>query len=305
MPQTRLPWKAIVVMLSLAMIWGANMAAIKIGSREMAPLFMAGVRSLVAAACLYIWIRVKGITLFPSRIFILHGLAIGLLFSAQFALIYIGLQYTLASRVYVLIHTAPFFAFIGAHFFLADDQINIRKVTGLLLAFCGVIALFINDLSPLNHGPGFGDALALASGAVWGALSVYIKKYLAGHIDPLQTLFYQFFFSAPVLLIMSVITEAPLVSGLTWAGTLSMFYQCIIVAFLSYLAWTALLHHYPVSLVHSFSFFTPLFGVFLSGAIILGEDISSRLLAALVMVSLGIIIINRQPEAEPAAEVES
>ncbi|MBW1852781.1 MAG: EamA family transporter, partial [Deltaproteobacteria bacterium] len=54
----QLRWKPIAVLLVLALIWGAGMAIIKIGSRELAPLFMAGLRSLVAGFCLFIWMKV-------------------------------------------------------------------------------------------------------------------------------------------------------------------------------------------------------------------------------------------------------
>ena len=74
-----------------------------------------------------------------------------------------------------------------------------------------------------------------------------------------------------------------------------MFYQCIIVAFLSYLVWFALVARYPISLLHAFSFFTPVFGVIFSGILILGEVISSNLVMALVLVSLGMVLVNYRP----------
>jgi drug/metabolite transporter (DMT)-like permease len=39
MYNARLPWKPILLLLSLALVWGANMAIIKIGNREIAPFF--------------------------------------------------------------------------------------------------------------------------------------------------------------------------------------------------------------------------------------------------------------------------
>ena len=127
MYEAQLRWKPVGLLLLLALIWGANMAIIKIGARELAPLFMAGLRSLTASACLYIWMRVKKIPIFPSQIVLLHGIVVGLLFGSEFGLIYVGLQYTLASRTYVLVYTAPFFATIGAHFFLEGDRLNAWK----------------------------------------------------------------------------------------------------------------------------------------------------------------------------------
>ena len=67
------------------------------------------------------------------------------------------------------------------------------------------------------------------------------------------------------------------------------------LAFLSYLAWFVLVSRYPVSLLHAFSFFTPVFGVIFSGVLILGETISPNLILALIMVSLGMVLVNYKP----------
>jgi drug/metabolite transporter (DMT)-like permease len=292
--QAQLRWQPVAILLVLALIWGANMAVIKIGAREVPPLLMAGLRSLVASACLYVWIKAKGLPLFPSAHVLLHGTVIGLFFGSEFGLIYVGLEYTLASRTYVLLYTAPFFVAAGAHFFLKGDRLNRWKVAGLILAFVGVVVLFMQDLGSFSLGALPGDLMILSAGVLWGATTIYIKKFLSHRTVPLQTLFYQVFFSAPPLLLMSILLEDPIVPGLSMTGGFSVFYQCFIVAFLSYLVWFELIHRYPVSLLHAFSFFTPVFGVFLSGALILGEIMSAGLIFALTLVSLGMILVNRR-----------
>jgi len=302
MYNAQLRWKPIAVLMLLALIWGANMAIIKIGNREIAPLFMAGLRSLVASFCLYIWMKAKGIVIFPSKIFVFHGIVIGLFFGAEFGLIYVGLEYTLTSRVYVLLYTAPFVAAIEAHFFLDDDRLNIWKITGLLLAFGGVVALFVRDLGSFSLTALTGDLMVLLAGVLWASTTVYIKRYLADQSSPLQTLFYQVFFSAPLLFVLSIALEDQIVSGFSLVTGFSVFYQCIIVAFLSYLVWFELIHRYPVSLLHAFSFFTPILGVFLSGIIIMGEVITPNLVAALVMVSIGMVLINHRPAVNSAGK---
>jgi drug/metabolite transporter (DMT)-like permease len=293
MDHEHLRWQPIAILLGLALIWGANMAIVKIGLRELAPLFMAGLRSLVASLGLYIWMKARGLTVFPSRGIVFHGMVVGLLFGAEFGLVYVGLGYTLASRTYILLYTAPFFVALEAHFFLKGDRLNTWKAAGLILSFAGVVALFMKDLGSFSLSALPGDLMALAAGAMWGSTTVYVKRYLSHRTVPLQTLFYQAFFSAPLLLLMSIITEDPIMTGFSLATGLSVFFQCIIVAFLSYLVWFELIHRYPVSLLHAFSFFTPVFGVFLSGALILGEIISTGLLVALCLVSLGMVLVNR------------
>ena len=112
--------------------------------------------------------------------------------------------------------------------------------------------------------------------------------------DGVESEFYQLFFSAPLLFLMSVILEGYILSGFSLITGFSVFYQCIIVAFLSYLLWFELIHRYPVSLLHAFSFFTPVFGVFISGALILGEGITPGLIIALALVTLGMVFVNHR-----------
>jgi drug/metabolite transporter (DMT)-like permease len=159
-----------------------------------------------------------------------------------------------------------------------------------------VVVLFIKDVGSLSFEALPGDILFIIAGASWGATTVYIKKYLVRQAEPLQILFYQLFFSAPFLLIISFILEDAIIWSTSLTLGISLFYQCIIVAFLSYLAWFVLVSRYPVSLMHAFSFFTPVFGVLFSGILILGETINPNLVMALALVSMGMVLVNYQPK---------
>ena len=291
----QLKWQPIVTLLSLAMIWGANMAMIKIGVRDLAPFFMAGTRALIAGVCLYIWMRLKGIEAFPSRAIVFHGIVVGLLFGGEFGLIYASLKQNLASRVYVLVYTTPFFVALEAHFFLSGDRFTPYKLIGLMLAFGGIVALFIKDFQTVSFSILPGDLMALTAGFLWATTTVYLKKYLAHQTQPIQSLFYQVFFSAPFLLILSLLFEDPIITGFSLMTGFSLFYQSIIITFLSFLVWFELIHRYPVSLLHAFSFFTPLFGVMLSGVLILGEAVTPNVVVALVLISLGMLLVNYHP----------
>jgi len=103
---------------------------------------------------------------------------------------------------------------------------------------------------------------------------------------------------------MSFAFEDPIVSGFSLVTAFSVFYQCIIVAFLSYIAWFELIRRYPVSLLHAFSFFTPILGVFLSGILIMKEFISPVLVAALILVSLGMFLVNHRPATKSSRLTE-
>lgn len=298
----RIPLGAILVLLVLSLVWGANMAAIKIAAQGMTPLFMAGVRSAVAALCLWVWMVLVGVPLFPTRSLLVHGMVVGAMFGAEFGAVYLGLKYTFASRGYVFLYTQPFFTALGAHYLLRDDPMNPRKSAGLVLAFAGVVILFAKDwgeVTTLRTLPG--DLLLLAAGALWGATTLYIKRFLAGRAVPLQTLFYQLLFSVPLLFLSSLGMEGWPLRGFSWPVAAALAYQCFIVAFLSYLVWFELIHRYPVSLLAGFTFFTPVFGVLVSGALILKEPLTAGVFLALGLVSAGMFLVNRIPPRGGAA----
>ncbi len=281
------------MLLVLAMIWGGNYAAIKIGARGVAPLFMAFVRSLVAGFCLFLWMQIKTIPLFPDRTLVWHGLAIGLMFGAEFGCIYLGLNYTLASRSYIFVYTHPFFVALGAHFLLPADRLNPWKAAGLVLAFLGIVILFAKGWGKTTGSTFVGDFLLLCAGVLWASTTLYIKRFLAGRVLPVQTLFYQLAFSAPLLFLFSIALEDQIWYGFSPAVGISLVYQCIVHAFLSLLIWFELIHRYPVSLLAAFTFFTPIVGVFLSGALLLGEIMTPNLIVSLTLVSVGMILVNR------------
>jgi drug/metabolite transporter (DMT)-like permease len=76
----------------------------------------------------------------------------------------------------------------------------------------------------------------------------------------------------------------------------SLLLQTVMGAFASYLAWMWLLGRYPATKLSVFVFFTPLFAL-LFGALWLHENITPSLLAALALVAVGIVLVNRKPAA--------
>lgn len=291
----RLSVPTVLTLLLLCVFWGANLAAIKIGARGMAPVAMAALRSVVAAACLYAWMRMRGVPIAPDRRTLGHGLVVGLVFGLEFCFIYTGLRFTLASRGYVFLYTQPFFTALGAHFLLRGDRLGLARVAGLVLAFAGVAVLFADNWGETTARTLPGDLLLLLAAAMWAATTLYIKRFLAPRAVALQTLFYQLAFSAPLLVVLSLVLEDRVWLGGSGPVYAALFYQCIVVAFLSYLVWFELIHRHPVSLLAAFTFFTPVFGALISGVLLLGEPLTGTMLASLGLVIAGMFLVNRQP----------
>ena len=195
---------------------------------------------------------------------------VGLLFGLEFACIYVGLIYTDATRSIIFVNMSPFIVAIGAHFFLKGDSLTLVKTLGLALAFAGIFIVFGGK--PTTAKPTmFGHLLQLLAAFFW-VTTLYIKRFMAGKVQPIHTFLYQLIFSIPVLMLISLILEPKWIISLNPMVFLSFFYQSIIVAFISFFVWFNLIHTYSVSRLSSFTFFGPIFGV-VFGTVFLGKSL--------------------------------
>ncbi len=294
-------------LLLCCMVWGMNQVAIKVSISGISPLLGAGLRSLVAGLLLWLWCGLRGEPLVRRDGTGAYGLLIGLLFAAEFILIYWGLAFTTASRSVIFLYSAPFFVALGAHCFIPGERLTPLKAAGLVLAFAGLCLAFADGLYLPSRRELLGDALELAGGLVWGASTVVIKMRRDARLTPQRTLFYQLAVSAVVLVALAALSGERGITQLTPLVVGAFAYQAVVVAFVSYLMWFWLLQHYPASGLASFSFWTPLFGV-LASWLLLGERLSGHLAAAAALVVVGIYLVNRgraQGEVKPAGRGEA
>jgi len=238
------------------------------------------------AYCLY-----KREKLFHTDIRLFHGFIVGLLFGLEFACIYLGLFYTDATRSVTFLYTSPFVVAIGAHFFLKGDRLTVLKLSGLILAFVGILVVFYGKPTGDKTAFFIGDGLALLAAVLWGATTLYIKKFMAEKVAPINTFIYQLVFSIPILLFISFLREPRWIHHINFCIVASLFYQSVIVAFMSYLVWFKLIHNYPVSSVTAFTFLTPIFGV-LFGIFLLKEELTISLIIGLPLVCMGVFLVN-------------
>ena len=280
------------IILLITMLWGLNYPAVKISNTGLSPVFTTFLRSVIATCCGVIYCIVVRQPLFQRGILLFHGAMTGILFGIEFIFLYYGLLYTNASRAVILLYLSPFVVTIGAHFFL-KERLTILKGVGLILAFLGIFLVFKGKPSEYNKLMLIGDLCEIMAAVFWGATTIYIKKYLAQKVHPINTFLYQLAFSIPIMLVGALLLEHTWIREITTPVALSLFYQSVIVAFASYLAWFKLIHIYPVAQLSVFTFLTPIFGVFAS-AIIMEEQLTMGLLAGLTFVCIGIYCTNYQ-----------
>lgn len=290
----RLDATAVAALLLCCALWGLNQVAAKVAVAEIPPLLQAGLRSLGAAALVAVWSAVRGVRVWQRDSTLLGGLAAGALFAAEFACIFIGLQFTTASRMVVFIYLSPFIVALGMHFIAHVERLRPAQWLGLAAAFAGVAVAFAEGFTQPAAGPRqwLGDLLGVAAAVLWAGTTLVIRATRLSSAAAEKTLLYQLIVSGVALTVAAAAVGEhwpAAISGMTWAA---VGFQVVIVTFASYLVWFWLIRHYPATQLASFTLLTPIFGL-LAGAALLHEPITPRLLFALGTVVFGIAMVNR------------
>jgi drug/metabolite transporter (DMT)-like permease len=294
----RLDAFATFAMVVLTALWGFQQVAIKVTNEAVSPAFQSGLRCAGAFLLLLLWCQVRGIKLFERDGTLYAGLIVGFLFATEFAFIYWALVYTDVARSILFLYASPFVVAIGAHYLLPNERMGLAQIAGLLCAFGGLVLALRDSLSIPSATALIGDMMMVVAAILWAVTTLVIKKSSLAKIHPAKTLAYQLGVTALFMPAALIAGE----SGITKFDGLvaaSLAYQIIAVAFLSYLAWFALVRTYPASTLSVFTFLSPLFAM-LSGAYFLNERVSPLLWIALVLVACGIWLVNR-PRAKSVA----
>lgn len=283
---------AVSVLIVLSLSWGVNQVAIKLTLSAVPPGLQAGIRSIGAALLLLLWMLIRRQPILEKDGTLWWGIAAGTLFSGEFLLAYWGLKFTHASRAVIFFYMSPFVVAIGAQLFIPSEHLNRLQVAGLCCAFAGIVVAFGESFSLPTHRMLIGDSMLVVAAVLWGATTVLIKASPLADINPAKTLLYQLVVSAVLLPLGSLVMGEQSIASLNPLIICLLLYQVVWVAFITFLAWFWLIHHYPASRIASFTFLTPLFGV-LAGIVLLKEPMTGHLLVALVLVGTGIYLVNR------------
>lgn len=281
---------AISTMVLLCFVWGVGHVAAKFTAQGISLVFQSGIRSVIATGLLLAWVHFRKIPLWQRDRTLWPGIFAGLLFAAEFLFIFGGLAMTDAARMVVFVYLAPCMTAVGLHFLVPQERLNTRQWTGILLAFAGVAVAFGDGFAG-GRGTLMGDFFGLMGAALWAATTVLIRASRLAAVSAPKTLFYQLAVSGPVLLAASWLMGEPGVTRLTPLIVAAFVYQCVVVAFASFLTWFWLLRHYLAARLSVFTFLTPLFGV-LGGVLLLGEPLTPSFAFAAVLVGAGIYLVN-------------
>jgi len=291
----------IVIALFCAVLWGSAFPVLKVSYAElgMAPddryaiIVLAGIRFFIASLLIFALI-VVGIRQAPkvNRKILPQLFLLGLLqISLQYFFFYNGLAHTSGMKGAILSSAGIFFVVVLAHFVYVDDQLDWRKILGLIAGFAGIILI--------NSGKNFtfdfswqGEGFMILSGLV-SALGTILAKRISKEVHPFVLTAWQMLLGSLLLIAVGLPGLKPHAMVFTNKALLLLFYSAFLSA-TAFSLWYAILKYNKAGEISVYKFMTPVSGTILSALFIPGERLTLNMFMALALVALGVIIVNYQ-----------
>jgi O-acetylserine/cysteine efflux transporter len=274
--------------VGLAAVWGYNFVVMQVGLRHFPPLEYAGLRFAMAAFPALLFAGRPGVA-WRWVLGVAATLGVG-----QFGLLLVGMRAGMpAGLTSLVLQVQALFTVVFA-VTLLGERLTARRVLGLAVAFAGlaIVAVDFGVSGPLGA-----FLLCVAAAAAWGLGNV-IQRHAAPP-DSLRFMIWVSAFSAPPLLLLSLLLEGPLVLSSPAEGWLSLVYVAFISTLGGFGVWGWLLRRYDASTVAPYTLLVPVFGMS-SAVLMTGEPLSWPRVLAAVLIVFGVLYAGTQPRGRSA-----
>ncbi len=293
-----LPPAGFLLIAGLTLFWGANWPVMKIALGEI-PVWSFRSFCLVGGGTgLLLLARLSGRSLYlpPGERLPLALVALFNVVGWQLCSAY-GISLIPASRAVIVAFTMPLWAtLLGAAFL--GERLTRAKLAGLALGMAGLGLLIGPDLVVLGRVP-LGSLMMLGAALSWAAGTVLIKRF-TWTVGSAALSGWQLMFGAvPVVAGALVIDGLPQVTSLSTPVLIAVVYVLLLPTIFCQWAYFHLVRLFPAGLAAIGTLAVPVVGVF-SSALVLGESIGWRELAALALVCVALAVVLVLPARRPA-----
>jgi O-acetylserine/cysteine efflux transporter len=277
----------IAALVAVTFIWGVNFAVVKAGLLQLPPIAFVALRFALVSVLLLPWLR------WPPprpRELVILSIVLGVV---HFGLMFSGLRDLDVSTAAIAIQLqVPFAALLAAVFL--DDKLGWRRLTGMAIAFAGVVLIageprFNGNLLPL--------ILVVGAACVWASANILIKR-LGSAVDVFALNGWIAIMAAPQLMVLSLVTEHGQFAALAAANWIlwgSLAFQAILVTVFGYGVWYHAMRRFDVNQVMPFTLLVPLFGV-LSGVVFFHDRLTIPMIIGGLCTILGVAVVTiRRP----------
>jgi drug/metabolite transporter (DMT)-like permease len=266
----------------LVVLIGTNLVAIRIGNRELPPLWNAGFRFVVAAV-LFWAIALVGRAPRPSAPAATGAAAYGLLsIAAFFGLVYAGLVEASVGIATTTLALGPLIT-LGMAVAIGLERLHARSAVGAAIAFAGIAVMYASALS--GSVPVVSLILIIAAAAAFAAGGIVVKR--TAPIDPVVQNSIATTVGAVVLVGLSMLAGERLEIPERPETWLAFAYIVVPGTLLTFALLLYLLHRWPASRVAYQFVLAPIVAIAVA-ALLLHEPIEPAVVAGTALVIAGV-----------------
>jgi drug/metabolite transporter (DMT)-like permease len=298
-PETHVPTpRAYLAWIAVCLIWGTTYLAIRISLETIPPLLMAAIRWIAAGSLLILLLKLRGERL-PARrewpsLAILGILLLGVGNGAV-----VWAEQTVPSGLTaVLVATSPFWM-VGIDALMpGGEALNLRRMLGLMVGFCGIVMLVWPEIRIAGGGRAFlGGVVAAQIACVgWAIGSSYSRKRGRGHArdeNVLATAACEMLFGGVALLVAALALHETARLTFTPRTAGALLYLIFFGAIAGFSAYAYALKHLRVATVSLYAYVNPIIAVVL-GTLVLKEPFSARMIVAALVVFGGVALVRER-----------
>jgi drug/metabolite transporter (DMT)-like permease len=277
--------------LLISLFWRISPVTVKIALEDVAPIRLAVWRFLLGGVVILLWgwrsgrlagVRVEREELRPL-------IVVGLILAVQVGCINFGTEHTSAAHAAVILNSYAVHIVVLAHFLVAGDRLTLRRLSGIVVAYAGILALFVrrSDSAGVTF---FGDGLVVASSILLAVRTVYLARAVQ-NIEPVKLLLAQIAIGTACFVTYSTLFEG---EATRWTLRLIaiLLFQGVVLAGFNFVIDLSLLKRYRPSALAAFYLTQPVFGV-VAATLMAGDRLTLELLVASVAVTAGIWLTGR------------
>lgn len=283
----------LMLVVAIGVFWGVNWPIMKIALGELSPWWFRTVTITVSGAGLLLLAQLSGERVRFAAADLVPMLTVSLFaITGWHLLTAFGLMMVESGRAVIVAFTMPVWAALASSLWLGERH-SWRMVAALLLGLAGLAVLIGPELHTLGARP-LGALLILGAALCWAIGTVAIKARrwsvgvlaLAGNQLLLGGL--------PIVLLTFWFEPVPDLLRLTWQGIAATVYVSTVALIFCYTAYVKIVTLVPATVAAMSTLLIPVVGL-LSSALMLGEPVGAREVAALLLVlpALGLVLLPR------------
>lgn len=289
----------LLLLFILGAIWGTSFLFIKVIVSEVPPMTLVAGRLGIAAAAMWLLLRLRGKT--PPRdpklwrAYAVVGLFNGAL---PFSLISWGEQHIPSGLAALLQSTTPIFTILLAHVLTSDERITPKKLLGIVLGFTGVGLLMWPELRGGLQASLWGQLAIIGSSICYALATIFARRHLHGQ-PPMISAAGQFTMGFVYILPLSLLIERPFDLAPSARALGSWVTLSLLGTVVAYSIYYTLLQRASATFVTTVTYLVPINALIL-GALVLDEALHPQLFLSLGLILSGVVLTReRARDSEP------